>query len=269
VTTDSTPPDSPWPSAPPGTPGLKLGFPGAHEVATPSRHLGRRGAILLLSAGLGVVALVLVALLATPGPAPHCKPLACQGPPIGHPGEPTPTPQSAVGPAVVSNTLYTSPAGYSLRYVPASNVQKTANGISLTYAFNSNAIGTGYLDVVGGPASGTSDQSLVTQLAATLWGSNAQPIYQMPNPMIGYHPAYGEAFNVQPASSDGTTQTDRALVSASTYNGFSIVVLVIGPLLPTVNTSSEFFNDHPSPANVYLAYFYGTDSLLNSVVFPK
>lgn len=263
-TTDSSPPNSPWPAAAPGAPGLKLGFPGTHELATPSRRVSR-AIILLLAGGLGVALLVVIALLATPGPAPYCNPLKCQGPIIGHPGVPT---QSAAGPAEVSGTLYRSPTGFSLRYAPATVVQKTSNGINLTYEFTGPGLGTGYLDAFGGSAGSSSDESLVEQLVSGLWGSNAQPVYQIPDPLIGYHLAFGEAFNVTPASSDGTTQTRRALVAAATDNGFGIVVVTVGPLLPTVNTSSKFFNNHPSPANVFIAYYYGTDTLMDSIQFP-
>ncbi len=263
MTIDSPPPDSSWPTAPPGTPGLKIGFPGAHELATPSR-LRHHAAIAILPAGLGVLLLIIVALLATPGPAPHCNPLKCQGPPIGHPGQTVPT-QSAAGPAVVSGAFYRSPTGFSLRYIAATRATATSDGINLTYAFNT--VGTGWLDVFGFSAGQSTDVSLVQKLVDDNFPS-AQPVYQMPDPLIGYHPAFGEAFNVAPASSDGTTQTSRALVAAATYNGFAVVVVAFGPLLPTVNTSSQFYDDHPSPANVYMAYFYGTDSLLNSIVFP-
>ena len=266
-TTDSPPSDVSWPTAPPGAPGLKIGFPGAHEAATPSRRISRRALILLLAGGLGVVVLIVVALLATPGAAPYCSPLKCQGPPIGHPGEKGFT-QSAVGRPVASGILYKSPEGFSLRYVQASRVQEYKNGIELTYAFTSASIGTGYLDVLGETAT-SSIPSFVASTASKLWGSNATMVYVMPNPLIGYHPAYGEAFNISPASSDGSTQTSRALVAATTYNGYTILVLAEGPLLPTVNSSSPFFDYHPSPANLYMAYFYGTDLLLNSIVFPK
>jgi len=269
VSTPNSPlPDSPWPTAPPGTPGLKVGFPGAHELASPARRFSHRATIIFLAIGLGVLTalLIVVAILATPGPAPYCSPLKCQGPPVLQPGKKLSSQQSAAGPPVVSGTPWTSPTGYSLRYVPEPQVTTSSDGIGLTYDFT--ATGPAYLDVFGGSAAGTSPQSLVQQFVATNFPS-AAPVYQIPDPLIGYHPAFGEAFNVQPASSDGSTGTSRALVAAATYNGFGIVVVAYGGLLPTVNTSSQYFNDHPSPANLYLAYFYGADSLMDSIVFPS
>lgn len=266
-TSDSTPPDSSWPTAPPGAPGLKIGFPGAHEVPTPSRRLGRRAILLLLLGGLGVIVLIIVALLATPGPAPYCNPLKCQGPILGHPAK-NGASQGAAGAAEESGIPYTSPSGFSVRYVAATIAQKTSTGLNLTYGFTDPSIGTNYLDIFGGSVGNSTDQSLVAELASGLWGSDAQPVYEMPDPLIGYHLAYGEAFNVTRASADGTTVTWRGLVAAATYNGYSVVVVADGKLLPTVNSSSPFFNNHPSPANLYMAYFYGTDTLLDSVQFP-
>jgi hypothetical protein len=57
-------------------------------------------------------------------------------------------------------------------------------------------------------------------------------------------------------------------VAATSYNGFGIIVVAYGSLLPTVTASSDWFNGHPSPANLNLAYFFGADSLVNSIVFP-
>ena len=101
--TDAPWPATPWPTAPPGAPGLKIGFPGAHELASPTHRVSHRAKVLLLVGGLGLltVTLIVVALLATPGPAPSCSPLTCQGPPIGHPGQQ----QGAAGPRGLRHPL--------------------------------------------------------------------------------------------------------------------------------------------------------------------
>lgn len=91
----------------------------------------------------------------------------------------------------------------------------------------------------------------------------AQPVYEIPDPLIGYHPAFGEAFNITSTSSDGT------LVASCVCNGFAVDAVALGPLLPIVNDKSQFFNAHHLPANTYIVYFYGTDSLLDSVVFAS
>lgn len=266
-TTASPSSDTSWPTAPPGAPGLKIGFPGAHEVATPSRHIGLRAIIVLLSAAVVALMLVVAALLATPGPAPYCHPLSCQGPPVGNPVVKGAT-QGAAGSPEETGLLFRGSNGFTLRYLPTPNVTSYGNGLNLTYVFNNASLGTGYLDVLGKPAGNSTDQSLVEGAAATLWGSNAQRVYYMPDPLIGYHPAWGEAYNVTPASSDGSTRTIRALVAAATYNGYSILVITDSPLLPTVTLNSPYSNGHASPAGLIMAYFPGTDVLLKSVVFP-
>jgi hypothetical protein len=221
--------------------------------------------VLLLGAGLGVLtlALVVVALLATPGPAPYCNPLKCQGPPVG-PRQGGLNGQGVHGPALTDGTLYTNSQGFSLHYFPEPSVQTNAYGIGLTYSFTS---GTAYLNVLGGPENGTSPETAVADFINQYFPS-AEPVYQLPDPLIGYRPAFGEAFDVQPASSDGSTQTARLIVAAAAYNGFGIEVVAYGTLLPTVTAKSGWFNGHPSPANLNLAYFYGTDSLIDSITFP-
>ncbi len=258
-------PESPWPSAPPGAPGIKMGFPGAHEKAIPAHRFSHRAMVLMLGAGLGVLTLILVvvALLATPGPAPYCNPLKCQGPPVGPRNGANG--QAVHGPPVVQGTLYTNAQGFSLRYFPQPTVQTNAYGIGLTYDFRYG--GTSSLFILGGSAGGSTDESVVAGYVNQNFPS-AQPMFQLPDPLIGYLPAFGEAFNLQPASSDGSTQTARILVAASTYNGFAIVVAGYGNLLPTVTSKSFWFNGHPSPANLNLAYFGGTDALIDSIRFP-
>ena len=94
-----------------------------------------------------------------------------------------------------------------------------------------------------------------------------EPTYALPDPWVGYQPAYGAAYSVQPASADGSTQTDQVVVVASVKNGFAIVVLEEGALLPRVTSNSPYFNGHPSPARVNMAYGFG-DFIVNRIRFP-
>ncbi len=255
-------PDAPWPTAPPGAPGLKLGFPGAHELASPAHRVSHRTKALLLLGGLGLltVTLIVVALLATPGPAPSCNPLTCQGPPIGHPGQQ----QNAAGSPEVYGTLYKNSTGFSVRYPPQPQVQKGSGGIDLTYDYVDG--GASSLDVVGGSADGATAETAVENVAASEF-PDTQPTYELPDPWIGYQPAYGAAYDVQPASADGSTQTDQVVVAAAVKDGFAIIVLEEGALLPTVTSNSPFFNGHPSPARVNMAYGFG-DFIVNRISFP-
>ena len=251
-----------WPSAPPGARGLKVGFPGAHELASPTHRVSHRTKVLVVVGGLGLltVTLIVVALLATPGPAPSCSPLTCQGPPIGHLGQQ----QGAAGPSETSSILYKNSKGFSLRYPPQPEVQKGSGGIDLTYDYVKGGVSS--LDVVGGSADGATAETAVENVAASEF-PDTPPTYELPDPWVGYQPAYGAAYSVQPASANGSTQTDQVVVVASVKNGFAIVVLEEGALLPTVTSTSPFFNGHPSPARVNMAYGFG-DFIVNRIRFP-
>jgi hypothetical protein len=256
-------PDAAWPTVPPGAPGLKIGFPGAQESASPSHRLRHRTKIFIMVGGLGVLTLafVIAAFAATPGPPARCHLLTtCQGPPIGHPG----LGQGDVGPPVVSGILYTNAQGFSVRYPPQASVQTTAQSIELTYDYVDG--GASSLEIVGGTSAAT-PQSAVEHAVASAF-PNTSPSYVLPDPLIGYQAGYGAAYQVQPASSDGSTKTDQVVVAAAAKNGFTIIVLEDGTLLPTVTSSSPFFNGHPSPAGVNMAYGVG-DFIVNRIKFPQ
>ena len=96
---------------------------------------------------------------------------------------------------------------------------------------------------------------------------DTQATYELPDPLIGYQPGFGAAFSVQPASADGSTATDQVVVAAAVKNNFAIIVLEEGTLLPTVSSNSPYFNGHPSPAGVNMAYGVG-DFIVNRIRFP-
>jgi hypothetical protein len=261
-TTDPPSVDAPWPTAPPGTPGLKVGFPGAHELASPAHRLSHGTKIVLLLAGLGVLTLtlVIVALVATPGPTPYCNPLKCQGPPIGRSAG-----QQAAGAPVVSGTLYRNSQGFTVRYPPSPSVQTDAQGIELTYGYDNG--GPSSIEILGTSAGGATPQTAVESFAGQEF-PNTQPVYELPDPLIGYQAAYGVAFNVQPASSDGSTATDQVVVAAAVHDGFVIVVQGVGTLLPPVTPSdTDYWNGHSSPAGLNMSYYAG-DFILNRIGFP-
>jgi hypothetical protein len=263
TTEPPTPDATPWPAAPPGTPGLKVGFPGAHELASPRHRLSHRAKIVLLIGGLGLltVSLVLVALLATPGPPPNCNPLTvnCQGPPIGHTAG-----QSAHGVAEAQGVLYRNAQGFTVRYPQGGQVQMNSSGIELTYDFNQG--GESSIEILGAAANGATAESAVTSVANQEF-PDTQAAYELPDPLIGYQPGVGAAFNVQPSSADGSTATDQVVVAAGVQNGFVIVVQVVGTLLPTVDSKSPFYDGHASPAGTNLAYAVG-DFIVNRIGFP-
>jgi hypothetical protein len=263
-TGDEPAPDAPWPSAAPGAPGLKLGFPGAHELAGPSHRLSHRAKVVIVVAGLGVLSLVLVvvALVAAPGPPPPCNPLTCQGPPIGHPGEVTT--DAAHGAPEVDGKVYRNKQGFTVRYPKGASVQTNAQGIELTYDYVNG--GPSSIEVLGTKAKGVTAQTAVNQFTSQEF-ADTDLSYQLPNPLIGYRPGFGEAFNVQPASTDGSTGTDQVVVTAAVHSGFVIIVQVDGALLPRVTAKSPFYDGHPSPAGTNMAYGAG-DFIVNGIDFP-
>jgi hypothetical protein len=260
---------APWPSAPPGTAGLKFGFPEARRRSPPPHRFSHRLLIALLVAGLAVlsVVLVVVAVVATPGPPAPCPLYQCQGPPIGHPGK-TYASQANPGPPVANGTLYTNRQGFSLRFSLIADsfpkISTAASGIGFEYDFASKYGGTADFYVQGGQAGGSTAQSLVSQIVSRNF-PNAQPVYEMPQPLVGYQPGFGEAYNVEVASSDGTTQTSRILVLAAVQNGFAIVIVADGSFFPQT-ASSPLFNGHASPADVNVAYV--VDPIIDSIHFP-
>ncbi|HWE67603.1 MAG TPA: hypothetical protein VG298_13270 [Acidimicrobiales bacterium] len=253
----------PWPAAPPGEPGVKIGF---SEIPAAAHHHrpGHRRMVLLLALGLGVVTLIfaVIAVVAPPGPPAPCRPLTCQGPPVGTRGGA----EDAVGTPVQNGVRYANHQGYSLRYqqFTGNPVSKTdATGLTLSYVLTSGA--TAQIQVVGGPARNTDAQSIVQKIVDQI-APGAQVAYHVPGAMVGYVPGYGEAFNVQNPSSDGSTGTTRLIVMTAIRDGFAISVIAEGKLLAPVTPKSPFWDGHPSPANVAAAYV--ADPVVNSIAFP-
>jgi len=264
---------APWPSAPPGSPGLKVGFPESRLPMPPGHRTGHRTMIMVLLACLGVVTLlfVVIAIFAPPPPAPHCGSLQCQGPPIGHPNA------TEGGPArvsVTSGVLYANSQGFSLRYIPSSQVPSptvtstATSGITLVYPLGQGA--TTQLQVVGEPAGGTTAQGMVQAIVNEV-APGAQPVYQVPGAMIGYMPGFGEAYDLQSASSGGSTTTLRIIVIAAIHNNFGIAAIASGALLDVTADSPLYaFAPHPSPADVAVAYLASLgDPVVNSITFPS
>lgn len=263
------PPDG-WPTAPPGSTLPRVGFPEMERPASQDHRFSHATMIVLLAVGLAVLAVILVvaALLSQPPPAPVCPPLTCQSPPIRNPvigGS-----SAVTGTAVEHGQLYTNSQGFTVRYYPAFGVapqaSAAANGISLTFPFASQYGGTAQLAVIGQPAANTTDAGLVESVIGQI-APNAQLVYQLPGALVGYQLGVGGAYNVQEASSSGSTYTDRVIVMAAIVNGFGIAVIADGQLLAPVTDASPFWNGHASPANLNIAY--DADETVNSIRFPS
>jgi len=92
-------------------------------------------------------------------------------------------------------------------------------------------------------------------------------VYQLPGALVGYQLGVGEAYDVQPVSSAGSTQTVRLIVMAAIKNNFGMRVIAEGQLLSDVGPQSIFWNGHSSPANLNVAYM--GDETVNSIKFPS
>lgn len=265
------PPGTPWPTAAPGADTSPVRFPEMRTPDSTSRRVGHRTLFALLLAGLAALSLILVivAVLAPPSPAPYCQPLKCQGPPIGHPNKELS--QSAAGSPIVNGVVYRNGQGFSLEYQPNPSqpsipeVATNASSIQLTWPLTAKFGGNGYLIVGGQTAGQLTAQGLVEQVVSNI-APSAQPVYEMPEPLVGFTPGFGEAFDVQPSTSDGSTGTNRMLVVASVQNGFGVVVIAEGSLLANITPNSPLWNGHASPADVNVAYL--ADPIVNSIRFP-
>jgi hypothetical protein len=257
-----------WPTASAGATASVATFPRVRWAESRRRSAIHRTMVVRLGAGLTILALILIlaTYLSTPAAPPRCQPLKCQGPPIGNPFD------AAVGAAVTSGTLYSNKQGFTVRYYPlpgapsVPQVTEGTGGLQLTYPFKSTDGGTGQLTVIGSSAAGTSAQTVLTNIVNEI-APGAQSVYSIPGALVGYQPGIGEAYNVQPVSSAGSAQTDRLIVLVAIKNGFWIAVVAEGQLLRNVGPGSDFWDGHPSPADVNVA-FVG-DPTVNSITFPS
>ena len=262
---DLPPEAAPWPTAPPGEPGTPIvGFPDGRAYAPHAARVSHVRMIILLGIGLGVLAaiLIVVAVIAKPGPGGTCGRFGCQEPPT------TPKLTSA-GPAVTSGTPYSNAQGWGLDYynIPfAPTVAASSAGIEFTYDFAAKYGGTALVYVIGGSDGGDSDSTLINDVLSQA-APNAQLAYDEPQPLVGYEPGEGATFNDEASSSDGSTVNEQLIVDVAEVNGFAITVVVEGQDIGNVTTKSPFWSDHPSPAQVNVAYFL--DPMVNHIRFPS
>lgn len=262
-------PGSPWPTAPPGEAGMRVGFPEVRELPPHGHRFSHVAMVALLLAGLALLTaiLVVVAVLAPPPPPAPCPPLRCQAPPIGDIGT-----ESVQGSqATAQGRLYKNHEGFTVRYYPFPGttiypgVATSANSITLSFPFKASYGGTSYLTVIGQPDGGATPQQIVDDAVSQI-APNAQLEFLMPEAYVGYWPGYGEAFVTQVPSADGNSATYELIVMAAVHNGFGIAVVASGQLLDRVTPGSSWWDGHPSSAAINVAYV--ADSAVNSIGFP-
>lgn len=271
-------PEAPWPIAPPGAPGLRGGFPLAREVPARAALTGRYPMVALLLAGLTLLTLVLVlvAKVAPPSlPAP-CNPGNCEQPPHGRVlggGQALP------GPDLYSSEVsYASPSGFSLRYWPTFTVPGDtgqyqvvptdySEGLKLTFDAPSPVDGSSYLEVLGAPYSGSAAGLVASEIGQVAPG--AQLAYTVPGAWVGYEPGFGEAFDYEPPFSFSSTAKQRVILLATVQDGFAILVIAQGSLLAPVGPDDLWWDGHPSPSDVNIAYLADeSGEIVNSIQFP-
>jgi len=227
--------------------------------------------VALLLAGLAVLTaiLVVVAVFAPPAPPAPCPPLGCQGPPIA--GARAASVQAPAIAHTAQGRLYVNARGFTVRYYPFPGstvypgVSTYPDGITLSFPLKTNYGGTSYLSVFGAPDSVATPQQIVADEVNQI-APNAQVEFGMPEAYVGYWPGYGEAFQTEVASADGNSATYELVVMAAVHNGFAIVVVASGELLSRVTPGSTWWDGHPSPTAISVAYL--ADSTVNSITFP-
>ena len=145
-------------------------------------------------------------------------------------------------------------------------VSTSSNGIVLSYPFKAKYGGASYLGVIGEPADSVTPQQIVNDEASQI-APNAQVQFLMPQAYVGYWPGYGEAFETQVASADGHSATYELVVIAAVHDGFGIAVVASGELLSQVTPGSTWWDGHPSPTAISVAYL--ADNTVNSITFPS
>jgi hypothetical protein len=187
--------------------------------------------------------------------------------------------QQASADTASGDSLYTSPAGFSLRYgtfyigQTAYRPTETGNStsVTLTYPFPSGDGGSSTLTVLGGPDSTDTPLSIV-QATLNKVVPNGTTAYQIPNAYVGYWPGSGVAEDTTVVSSSGSTTTYEVVIMAAVRDNYEITVVAIGQRLaaqllnPPQGTKSPFDDGHPSPAALNVSYVAG--DTVNSITFP-
>ncbi len=265
-------PVRPWPTSPPDTPGPQAAFPEVHATARHRPRVGQLATLGLFLTGLALLSaiLVVIAVVAPSEPPAPCPPLGCQAPPIGAVGPQSVTGSRAASP-VEQGRLYSNSQGFTVRYYafPGTTiypgVTTDADGITLSFPFKSSYGGTSELAVVGELDAGATPQQIVDDEVSRI-APNAQVQFQMPEAYVGYWPGYGAAFETEVPSADGHSATYELVVMAAVHDGFGIAVVASGEVLSSVTPGSTWWDGHPSPTAISVAYL--ADSTVNSITFP-
>jgi hypothetical protein len=244
--------------------------PGSYSAPLP-RSTSPAGLIVAMAAVLAVAvgAVSAISVKATPAAARYACPPDCGRPPIGPPvgGEPgqapAPEPPVATPPnqppvAVQTYPRFTSKDGaFSVAYLPAADVTKTDNGITMTF----DRI-EGEIRLFGTPANNRTPRQIVEQYIEKNYRT-AKTAYQIPNAMVGYEPGYGEVDDFSNENPNATSTRGRLLVMTAVKNDLALVAVAEGPMLRFTPRTSG----HPSAVNMIIAQLMGNS--VNSFTWNK
>jgi hypothetical protein len=237
-------------------------------------------ALLLAGLTLLTLVLVLVAKVAPPAPPAPCNPGNCEHPPHGR--VVSGAPQALPGPALYgSEVTYTSPTGFSLRYWPRFGPSGNTNqdqvvptyykqGIKLSFEVSSSSGSSPFLEILGARYSGSAADLVVAEIQDVAPGATLA--YTVPGAWVGYEPGFGEAFDYEPPFSFTSAGEERIIVLASVVDGFAVVVVASGSLLSPVGPNDFWWDGHPSPADLSVAYLADGPAggeIVNSIQFPR
>jgi hypothetical protein len=229
------------------------------------------GLILAVATVVAVAVAVVSAITvkATPAAVHYTCPPDCGRPPIGPPvgGEPgqapVAEPPSATPPteppvAVKTYPRFTSKDGaFSVAYLPAADVRKSDDGITLTFDQMD-----GQIKLFGTPANNRTPRQIVEQYIGSNYRT-AQTAYQIPNAMVGYEPGYGEVDDFSLENPNAASKRGRLLVMTAVKNELALVAVAEGPMVRFTPRNSG----HASAVNMMIAQLLGNS--VNSFTWNK
>lgn len=112
----------------------------------------------------------------------------------------------------------------------------------------------------GEPAAGRSAHQIVDATQASIF-PDANHVYSIPLPELGYVPGAGDVYEVQINPGSGSALTARVVIMVAERKGLAVGVYSVGPLYDTKHKPG-----HPDPAGT--VYPYCWDWITNSVTWP-
>jgi hypothetical protein len=243
-----------------------LGLPGSvhfrHVGPDEESELPRLGHLRVFALMLSVMAVASVALVITsvvlqpPPPIPCHQLFKCAGGP-------------GLDQLVTNGHQYSSSKyGFSLEYGPNSGVHVSTSDVTIDYVSDNGSAEWGQVQIAGLPSNGMSATQVVSTVAQQI-DSNAQPVYVVPNPFVGFQYGAGEAYNYVVNGSSNSQGLGRMIILAAVRGELALIVVDSGPYLLFSNSNNTVMgiNPHASPADQFAALF--ADPVVNSVKWPS